>query len=68
MVTQYVRHAWPAMTSWYSIICWAIREGLGKMNSLTPKPWQMISQMARVAISSSQGDQRSMVLGFMVVV
>jgi hypothetical protein len=39
-----------------------MRDGLGKMNSETPKPLVMTSQITRMASSSSSGDQRSMFL------
>ena len=60
IVTQNVRQAWPAIVPRNSQSCAAIREGLGKMNSETAKPRQMPSQSSSVAISSSQGAQRSL--------
>ena len=47
------------MTSLNSQNCVQMRQGLGKMNSETPKPEQMICHSTMTATSSSQGDQRS---------
>lgn len=61
MVTQKVRQAWPAMTPPNSTSWVAMAQGLGKMNSETLKAEQMICHSRMVAVSSSQGDQRSTV-------
>ena len=55
IVTQNVRHAWAAITVRNSTSCAAMRDGLGKMNSETPKPRQMPSHSSSTATSSSQG-------------
>jgi hypothetical protein len=44
-----------------------MREGLGKMNSETPKPRVTASQMATMTSNNSKGDQRSMDLRDMVM-
>src|SRR5690606_25787888 len=62
MVTQKVRQAWPMMVTLCSSVCSQMREGLGKMNSETPKPEVMTSQITMIPISSSSGEKRSMFL------
>src|SRR4030095_16017646 len=48
--------------------CVQRRPGLGKMNSETPKPTQIACHSRMIAASSSQGDQRSMILLFFMPV
>src|SRR5574343_1059794 len=67
MVTQKVRQAWPAITSFNSMNCCQMREGLGNTNSETWKARHSTSQMTSVMTSRIQGDQRSSVFLFMWV-
>src|SRR5438874_8489430 len=67
IVTQKVRHAWPVMIALNSQNCVQMRHGLGKMNSDTPKPEQMICHSTITATSSSQGDQRSICFLFFML-
>jgi len=61
-----VRQACPAMVSRNSQNWVQMRQGLGKMNSDTSKPEQMICHSTSTAVSNSQGDQVSICFLFIV--
>ncbi len=62
IVTQKVRQAWPRMVQRCSQVCSTMRQGLGKMNSLTLKAVQMSCHSTSVATSRISGAKRSRVL------